>query len=167
MSGTSQVAGCDRFPGARSGSCAPNEVGDAVAECVGGVVVGQIAHTRSDLQDSHGVVAGRGECDESSQDHRRVGVGLPDPVGRRAGSTEKGHTGLASYYTQRGETPRVWVGTEMAGIEGLDAGDMVTAGQMRSLFGAGMHPLARQRMNPSRSKSCNIHILHTRSISGG
>ena len=46
-------------------------------------------------------------------------------------STEKGDTGLASYYTQRGETPAVWVGTGMAGIYGLDAGDVVAAEQMR------------------------------------
>ena len=26
-------------------------------------------------------------------------------------STEKGYTGLASYYTERGETPGVWTGT--------------------------------------------------------
>ena len=49
-------------------------------------------------------------------------------------STEKGHVGLASYYTQRGETPGVWLGSGMAGIEGLDAGDPVTAEQMRFLF---------------------------------
>ena len=60
-------------------------------------------------------------------------------------STEKGHTGLASYYTQKGETPGVWVGAGMAGIEGLDAGDPVTAEQMRFLFGSGHHSLARQR----------------------
>ena len=60
-------------------------------------------------------------------------------------STEKGHTGLASYYTQKGETPGVWVGSGMAGIEGLEAGDAVTAEQMRFLFGSGHHPLARQR----------------------
>ena len=60
-------------------------------------------------------------------------------------STEKGHTGLASYYTQKGETPGAWVGSGMAGIEGLDAGDVVTAEQMRFLFGSGHHPLARQR----------------------
>ena len=28
----------------------------------------------------------------------------------------------------------------MAGIDGLNAGDPVTAEQMRALFGAGMHP---------------------------
>lgn len=56
-----------------------------------------------------------------------------------------GHTGLASYYTQKGETPGVWVGSGMAGIDGLDAGDPVTAEQMRFLFGSGHHPLSRQR----------------------
>ena len=32
----------------------------------------------------------------------------------------------------------------MAGIEGLDAGDVVKAEQMRFLFGEGRHPLAGQ-----------------------
>ena len=35
-------------------------------------------------------------------------------------ATEKGHTGLASYYTERGETPGVWIGSGLAGIDGLD-----------------------------------------------
>src|ERR1700712_3843894 len=60
-------------------------------------------------------------------------------------STEKGHTGLASYYTEKGETPGVWVGSGMAGIDGLEAGDVVTAEQMQSLFGSGHHPLAVER----------------------
>jgi conjugative relaxase-like TrwC/TraI family protein len=34
----------------------------------------------------------------------------------------------------------------MAGIDGLDAGDTVTAEQMRALFGCGLHPLAELRM---------------------
>ncbi len=34
----------------------------------------------------------------------------------------------------------------MAGIDGLNAGDAVTAEQMRALFGAGMHPLATKRL---------------------
>ena len=61
-------------------------------------------------------------------------------------ATEKGHVGLASYYTERGETPGSWIGSGMAGIDGLSAGDAVTAEQMRALFGAGMHPLAAQRL---------------------
>src|SRR6476646_4804025 len=60
-------------------------------------------------------------------------------------ATEKGHAGLASYYTEKGETPGVWVGSGMAGIDGLAVGDSVTAEQMQALFGSGHHPLATQR----------------------
>ena len=60
-------------------------------------------------------------------------------------ATDKGHTGLASYYTERGESPGVWVGSGMEGIDGLDVGDPVTAEQMRNLFGCGLHPLADVR----------------------
>ncbi|MBA2695066.1 MAG: relaxase domain-containing protein, partial [Actinobacteria bacterium] len=60
-------------------------------------------------------------------------------------ATDKGHTGLSSYYTQRGEAPGVWVGSGMVGIDGLDAGDVVTAEQMQALFGSGFHPLANER----------------------
>jgi TrwC relaxase len=60
-------------------------------------------------------------------------------------ATEKGHTGLASYYTERGETPGVWIGSGLDGIVGLAAGDPVTAEQMRALFGCGLHPLAELR----------------------
>ena len=45
-------------------------------------------------------------------------------------ATERGHTGLASYYTERGETPGQWIGSGMTGIDGLDAGDVVTAQQI-------------------------------------
>jgi conjugative relaxase-like TrwC/TraI family protein len=61
-------------------------------------------------------------------------------------ATEKGHVGLTSYYTERGESPGVWIGAGMAGIDGLNIGDAVTAEQMRALFGAGMHPLAAKRL---------------------
>jgi conjugative relaxase-like TrwC/TraI family protein len=59
-------------------------------------------------------------------------------------ATEKGHIGLASYYTERGESPGVWIGSGMDGIDGLAVGDPVTAEQMRALFGCGLHPLAEQ-----------------------
>ena len=61
-------------------------------------------------------------------------------------ATEKGHVGVASYYTERGETPGAWIGSGTADVDGLSAGDAVTAEQMRALFGAGMHPLAAQRL---------------------
>jgi hypothetical protein len=57
-------------------------------------------------------------------------------------ATEKGHVGLAAYYAERGESPRVWVGSGMDGIDGVDGGDPVTAEQMPALFGCGLHPLA-------------------------
>lgn len=64
-------------------------------------------------------------------------------------ATDKGHTGLASYYTEKGETPGVWVGSGIGvgdeGVAGLEAGDVVTADHMQSLFGSGHHPLATQR----------------------
>jgi hypothetical protein len=60
-------------------------------------------------------------------------------------STEKAHTGLASYYTERGETPGMWIGSGLDGIDGLTVGDPVTAAQMRALFGCGLHPLAELR----------------------
>ncbi len=54
-------------------------------------------------------------------------------------------TSLASYYAERGETPGRWVGSGVAGIDGLSVGDEVTAEAMRLLFGFGLHPLADQR----------------------
>ena len=48
-------------------------------------------------------------------------------------ATDKGHTGLASYYTEKGETPGVWVGSGMKGLDGLDAGDVVTAEDRKSV----------------------------------
>jgi conjugative relaxase-like TrwC/TraI family protein len=61
-------------------------------------------------------------------------------------ATENGHVGLASYYTERGESPGSWIGSGLVGIDGLDAGDAVTAEQMKALIGAGMHPLAAERL---------------------
>src|SRR4030095_8062977 len=60
-------------------------------------------------------------------------------------ATEKGHVPLASYYTQGGEGPGLWIGLGLAGIDGLQVGDPVTAEQMQALFGVGLHPLAEQR----------------------
>ena len=81
--------------------------------------------------------------------HKLTGVSGYDYLTRQVAAldaTDKGHTGLASYYTERGESPGVWVGSGMAGIDGLDVGDPVTAGQMRALFGCGLHPLAETRL---------------------
>ena len=60
-------------------------------------------------------------------------------------ATEKGHASLASYYAEKGEIPGVWIGSGLAVIDGLSAGDVVTAEQMFALFGSGHHPLAEAR----------------------
>ena len=60
-------------------------------------------------------------------------------------ATEKGHIGLASYYSERGEKPGVWIGSGHGWDRRTAAGDEVTAEQMRALFGCGLHPLAEQR----------------------
>jgi hypothetical protein len=57
-------------------------------------------------------------------------------------STEKGHTGLGDYYSQRGESPGRWLGSGLAGLAGMNPGDYVTTEQMKALFGEGRHPNA-------------------------
>jgi len=56
-------------------------------------------------------------------------------------STEKGRTALADYYSAKGESPGRWVGSGLVGVDGLEVGDVVTAEQMKHLFGTGSHPL--------------------------
>jgi conjugative relaxase-like TrwC/TraI family protein len=74
-------------------------------------------------------------------------------------ATEKGHVGLAAYYTERGESPGVWVGAGLAGMYGLDVGDPVTAEQMRNLFGCGLHPLADVRAQQVEGSDLTLHAI--------
>ena len=71
--------------------------------------------------------------------------------------TERGHGGLAAYYSAKGEAPGVWVGSGMAGLDGLAAGDPVTQAQMRNLFGAGKHPLAEQLRRAAAEAGLDAH----------
>ena len=59
--------------------------------------------------------------------------------------THPGRELLSSYYSERGESPGLWVGSGLAGVQGLAGGDVVTSEQMRFLFGRGLHPLADAR----------------------
>jgi DNA primase catalytic core len=58
-------------------------------------------------------------------------------------ATEKGHTSLADYYDEKGESPGRWMGSGLGPL-GLAPGETVTAAQMASLFGLGQHPRAGQ-----------------------
>ncbi len=54
-------------------------------------------------------------------------------------ATDRGHTGLADYYSQRGESPGQWLGSALGDVD-LHTGQQVTAEQMASLFAEGKHP---------------------------
>ncbi len=58
-----------------------------------------------------------------------------------ADSTELGSTPLADYYAAKGEAPGRWIGSGLGGISGLEYGDVVTAEQMKNLFGDGCDPM--------------------------
>ncbi|MDF1706168.1 MAG: MobF family relaxase [Aeromicrobium sp.] len=79
-------------------------------------------------------------------------------------ATEKGHTSLATYYTDHGETPGQWMGSGMAGIDGLDAGDPVTAEQMKALFGYGFHPLADSRIAQLADSASTADVKRARQL---
>lgn len=57
-----------------------------------------------------------------------------------ADSTSRGGSGLSDYYSAKGESPGRWGGRGLAGVVGVDAGDVVGEAQMRALFGEGLHP---------------------------
>ena len=71
-------------------------------------------------------------------------------------ATDKGRVKLADYYSAKGESPGRWLGSGLAGLSApvpnseqfdvtmrtIEAGQVVTADQMRALFGEGRHPNA-------------------------
>ncbi len=73
-------------------------------------------------------------------------------------TTEKGHATLASYYSERGESPGSWRGRGLAGLGDLAVGDEVTAEQMRALFGAGFHPNMQARLDALPSDASTAMI---------
>lgn len=56
-------------------------------------------------------------------------------------STEKGSLPLADYYAAKGESPGRWIGSGLGGIDALAIRDIVTAEQMKNLFGNGCDPI--------------------------
>jgi hypothetical protein len=95
-------------------------------------------------------------------------------------ATEKGAASLASYYAEKGESPGRWVGSGLAGLDGLAEGDVVTAEQMKALFGSGRHPLSeemrarlegptlrRRTSTSSRVWGCRTRCLPTTSVPSG
>ncbi|WP_156464798.1 MobF family relaxase [Aeromicrobium sp. Root495] len=79
-------------------------------------------------------------------------------------ATDKGHTTLSSYYSEKGEAPGRWVGSGLAGIEGLSRGDVVTAEQMKALFAYGFHPLAEVRASQLGPTSTDADVRRARHL---
>ncbi|RJO77677.1 TrwC relaxase [Nocardia panacis] len=57
-------------------------------------------------------------------------------------ASERGRGTLADYYSVKGESPGVWMGSGLSEFDTINAGDTVTEAQMRALFGLGRHPNA-------------------------
>jgi len=59
-----------------------------------------------------------------------------------ADATHQGHASLGDFYAAKGESPGVWAGSGLSGLDGVDAGQPVSAAQLKALFGQGRHPNA-------------------------
>src|SRR3954447_5297985 len=59
-------------------------------------------------------------------------------------ATTSGFGSLGDYYSEKGESPGVWMGRGLAGVPDLPVGDRVTEAQMVALFGEGRHPNAAE-----------------------
>ncbi|MGW6730184.1 MobF family relaxase [Nocardia sp. NPDC055029] len=56
-------------------------------------------------------------------------------------ANERGTTGIDDYYSEKGESPGVWLGAGLAAL-GITEGERVIEAQMRALLGEGLHPNA-------------------------
>lgn len=79
-------------------------------------------------------------------------------------STEKRNIPLADYYAAKGESPGRWVGSGMVGIEGLELDDIVTAEQMKNLFGVGCDPITGRPLGAAYKVYANetVHAFNAR-----
>src|SRR6476469_2682333 len=73
-------------------------------------------------------------------------------------ATDKQHTGLADYYSQRGEVPERWKGAALADV-GMRAGQEVTADQMSALFAEGRHPNADRISDDMETSHASVKQL--------
>ena len=69
--------------------------------------------------------------------------------------THRGRSGLGTYYTEKGESPGVWMGrgasAGLGGVLDFRLDEAVTEDQMRLLFGEGRHPNAREVERAARA----------------
>ena len=74
-------------------------------------------------------------------------------------STELGRQRLSDYYSDKGESPGMWIGSGLPTLGeefGISDGDEVTAEQMKALFGEGIHPNADMIMRAIASEGGSV-----------
>jgi conjugative relaxase-like TrwC/TraI family protein len=69
-------------------------------------------------------------------------------------ATGLGRGSLADYYTAKGESPGTWYGRGLAGLR-LEEGSVVSAEQMKLLFGAGLDPTTGAKLGRAFSVFAN------------
>jgi hypothetical protein len=71
-------------------------------------------------------------------------------------ATDRGHRGLADYYSEKGESPGRWWGAGLAVLD-IVTGSEVTEAQMRNLFGEGRHPDAERLEDAALDAGASIN----------
>ncbi|MFZ1911880.1 MAG: relaxase domain-containing protein, partial [Propionicimonas sp.] len=69
-------------------------------------------------------------------------------------ATGLGRSSLADYYSAKGESPGTWYGRGLAGLC-LEEGSVVSAEQMKLLFGAGLDPTTGAKLGRAFSVFAN------------
>ncbi|MFF0547254.1 MobF family relaxase [Nocardia thailandica] len=70
-------------------------------------------------------------------------------------ANERGTIGIDAYYSEKGESPGVWLGAGLAAL-GIDEGEQVTEAQMRALLGEGLHPNADQIIDAEMTRQLEL-----------
>ncbi len=83
-----------------------------------------------------------------------------------ADATNRGYSDLASYYSEKGEAPGVWMGTGLSSVPDFLVGEHVTEAQMKALFGEGRHPNADAIEHAARATGKNYFEIDAASRLG-
>ena len=81
-------------------------------------------------------------------------------------ATTRGFDDLGSYYSEKGESPGVWMGRGLAAVTDFPVGEHVTEAQMKALFGEGRHPNADAIEQAARAAGKNNFEIDAASLLG-
>ena len=81
-------------------------------------------------------------------------------------ATQRGHSGLGAYYSEKGEAPGIWMGRGLGGVLEFPLGEHVTEEQMKLLFGEGRHPSTRAVERAARAAGASEREVDRASMLG-